>query len=68
MCVYKNKNRMAGNPCLVFLKSYRSRHKDESMKIAMKKAAVEYRASKGKAGKAAKPAKKSRKAKKKKSK
>ena len=61
---------MAGNPWLIFLKSYRSRHKDESMKIAMKKAAVEYRASKGKAGKskAAKPAKKSRKAKKKKSK
>ena len=55
---------MAGNPWLIFLKSYRAKHKDKSMKTAMKDAAVEYRKSKG----TAKTTKKKGKGKKKKSK
>ena len=54
------------NAWIKFLQEWRKKNPKVSMKIAMKKAAVIYRASKGKA--AAKPAKKSRKAKKKKSK
>ena len=36
------------NSWLTFLKSWRARHKGESLKTSMKKASVEYRKSKGK--------------------
>ena len=38
---------MAGNPWLSFLKAYKAKHPNKSMKQAMKDGAVEYRKKKG---------------------